>query len=294
ISADDVDSVYTIPINFAQQGMLRFIDEKLGINGLKEQVDWQKMVDRLTAEHSKKITIAIAGKYTRLEDSYASIIEALHHCEAAFDVGIDLKWIETSDQHDLEKEMKDIDGVIVPGGFGSRGVEGKIEMVRYCREHDIPYLGICYGLQMAIIEFARNVCGLEGANSTEVDEKTKHPVVDILPEQKEIEDKGGTMRLGAYPAVLKKGTMIQKLYGTDEASERHRHRYEVNPEHHKILEKNGMVFSGMSPDGTLVEFIENPKLTYFVATQAHPELKSKLLEPAPLFYGLIKACVGKK
>ncbi len=291
-SAQDVESIYEIPINFAEQGMLTIINEELGLNGLKQDSAWKKSVDRLTADHLKRITIAIAGKYTRLEDSYASIIEALHHCEAAFNVGIDLKWLETSEEHDLAKDMEGVHGVIVPGGFGSRGVEGKIATVKYCRENDIPFLGICYGLQMAIIEFARNICSLKDANSTEV-KKVKHPVVDILPEQKQVTKKGGTMRLGAYPAVLKKGTAIHKLYGKDEVSERHRHRYEVNPEYHEILEKHGMVFSGVSPDGTLVEFIENPKLKYFVATQAHPELKSSLLKPAPLFYGLIKACVKK-
>jgi CTP synthase len=292
ISAVDVESIYSIPINFSEQGMLQIIDEELGLNSLNPDPEWRNLVETLTAEHTKRITIAVAGKYTALEDSYASIIEALHHCEAAFDVGIDLKWIETSDEHDLKNEMEDVDGVIVPGGFGSRGVEGKISMVQYCREHDIPYLGICYGLQMAIIEFARNVCGLQGANTTEVDENTKHPVVDILPEQKQVTKKGGTMRLGAYPAVIKKGTMVYDLYEQqEEVSERHRHRYEVNPEFHQILEENGMVFSGVSPDGTLVEFIENPKLKYFAATQGHPELKSSLKKPAPLFYGLVKACL---
>lgn len=291
ISAVDVDSIYSIPINFSEQGMLKILDEELSLNNLKPNPEWHELVDALTAEHTKRITIAIAGKYTALEDSYASIIEALHHCEAAFDVGIDLKWIETSDIHNLKKEMEGIDGVIVPGGFGSRGVEGKISMVTYCREHDVPYLGLCYGLQMAIIEFARNVCKLEGAHTTEVAKKTKYPVVDILPEQKQVTKKGGTMRLGAYPAVIKKGTVVHTLYGKEEVSERHRHRFEVNPEYHDVLEKHGLVFSGMSPDGTLVEFIENPKLKYFVATQAHPELKSSLKKPAPLFYGFVKACL---
>jgi len=247
----------------------------------------------MVKQHPRRITVALGGKYTKLEDSYASVIEALRHCEAAFDVGIDVKWLETSAEHNLAKEMKGVDGVIVPGGFGSRGVEGKIALARYCREHDIPYLGLCYGLQMAVIEFARNVCGLAGANTTEVDEKTKYPVVDILPEQKQVTEKGGTMRLGAYPAVIMKSTKVHELYGEDKVFERHRHRYEVNPEYHKVLEEHGLVFSGVSPDGTLVEFIENPKLKYFVATQAHPELKSSLVRPAPLFYGFVKACLEK-
>ena len=189
--------------------------------------------------------------------------------------------------------MKGVDGVIVPGGFGSRGVEGKIAMVKYCREHDIPFLGLCFGLQMAVIEFARDVCALSAANSTEADEKTPYSVVDILPDQKDITKKGGTMRLGAYPAVLKEGTIVHALYGSDTVSERHRHRYEVNPAYHKTLQEHGLVLSGMSPDGTLVEFIENSKLRYFVATQAHPELKSSLVRPAPLFYGLVRACLER-
>ena len=291
LSATDVDSVYKIPLNFADQGILRIVDEKLHINHLAEDTRWAEQVKRLGKTHPRRLTIAIAGKYTKLEDSYASVIEALRHCQAAFDVAIDLKWVETSETHNLTKEMQGVDGVIVPGGFGSRGVEGKIAMAQYCREHDIPYLGLCFGLQMAVIEFARNVCGLAGANSTEVDEHTSHPVVDILPDQRGVKKKGGTMRLGAYPAILTKGTKVHALYGVDLVSERHRHRYEVNPAYHKTLVEHGLSLCGMSPDGTLVEFIEHPKLKYFVATQAHPELKSSLVKPAPLFYGLVQACL---
>ena len=188
--------------------------------------------------------------------------------------------------------MDGVDGVVVPGGFGSRGTEGKIEVIRLARERDIPFLGLCLGLQLAVIEFARNVCGLEKANSTEMDSDTPHPVIDILPEQKEIVDKGGTMRLGAYAAILKEGTLTHSLYEASEVSERHRHRYEVNPEYHDILQEKGMVFSGCSRDGRLVEFIELPQMKYFVATQAHPELKSRMEFPAPLFYGFVKACLG--
>jgi len=291
ISAIDVDSVYKIPLKFAEQGMLAIVADHLKLDEATENTEWRRLVTQLETKHRKKITIAIAGKYTKLEDSYASVIEALRHCEAAFGVTINIKWIETSDHHDLEREMNGIDGVIVPGGFGSRGVEGKIAIVRYCRENNVPFLGLCYGLQMAVIEFGRNICGLADANSTEVDEHTPHPVVDILPEQKQIKKKGGTMRLGAYPAKLAKGSKVAALYGSESCSERHRHRYEVNPEYHKILEEKGLLLSGLSPDGSLVEFIENPELKYFVATQAHPELKSTLLKPAPLFYGLVQACL---
>jgi CTP synthase len=198
-----------------------------------------------------------------------------------------VRWIDTSCVFDLSG----LDGVIVPGGFGSRGVEGKIEVVRYCRENGLPFLGICYGLQMAVIEFARNVCGLDGANTTEVDSKCAHPVVDIMESQRRVEDKGGTMRLGAYTAYIKEESRVFGLYGSDEVSERHRHRYEVNPVYHGALEGKGLILSGISPDGNLVEFIELKDHPYFVATQAHPELKSSLLKPAPLFIGFVEACL---
>ena len=187
--------------------------------------------------------------------------------------------------------LKDVDGIIVPGGFGSRGTEGKIKCIQYARENNIPYLGLCFGFQMAVIEFARNVCGLEGAHSTEIEPNTKYPVIDIIPEQKEIDEKGGTMRLGAYPAILKEGSIVASLYGKTEVSERHRHRYEVNPDYIEILEKHGLVFSGRSPDGKLMEFLEIPDHKFFVGTQAHPEFKSRLDSPAPLFYGFLKACL---
>jgi len=297
ITGLDVDCVYKIPIVFSEEGINYIIKEKLGIDsGVKPE--WKKLVDNLS-KLDKELNIAICGKYTKLEDSYASILEALKHCSANLKAKINVKMIETTDvnnQEDAKKLLKGIDGVIVPGGFGSRGVEGKIEVIRYCREKNIPFLGLCYGLQLATVEFARNVCGLKDANTTEVDEKTKYPVIDIMPEQKNIENKGGTMRLGAYPAVMKEKTIIWALYDKQkEVSERHRHRYEVNPEYHEILQKHGLIFSGMSPDKRLVEFIELPKEKhkYFVGTQAHPELKSKLEKPGPLFYGLVKACLEK-
>ena len=185
-----------------------------------------------------------------------------------------------------------MDGIVVPGGFGHRGTEGKIEVIRLAREKNIPFLGLCLGMQLAVIEFARNVCALSGANSTEIDPDTPHPVIDILPEQRDILDKGGTMRLGAYEAHLEVGTLVHSLYQSPVVSERHRHRYEVNPEYHQIIEEKGMRFSGRSQDGRLVEFIELPDLKFFVATQAHPELKSRMELPAPLFYGFVKACLN--
>lgn len=286
----DVEDIYEIPLIFEEEGLPEIIHKKLNIYSPPDLKKWKKLVDNIR-NPEQKITIGICGKYTKLEDSYASIIESLNHCSAHLSCKIDLKWVETTDLKNTSF-LDDIDGVIVPGGFGSRGTEGKIEIIRFARERNLPFLGLCLGLQLAVIEFARNVCELEGANSTEMNPDTSHPVIDILPEQKEISDKGGTMRLGGYPAILKENTVVRALYKAEEVSERHRHRYEVNPDYHPVIEGKGMVFSGASRDGRLVEFIELPHLKYFVATQAHPELKSRMDMPAPLFYGFIKACLS--
>lgn len=283
----DVDDVYKIPLSFEEQGLSQLLARSLNMPINVDLREWKCLIEKREAA-TKEIVIGIAGKYTSLEDSYASIVEALKHCEANCGVRIKVKWIDTEKDFDLS----DVDGVIVPGGFGSRGTEGKIDVISYCRERGVPFLGICYGLQMAVIEFARNVCGLENANSTEVDGDCVHPVVDILEDQKDVENKGGTMRLGACTAYIKKGSKVFSLYGSEEVSERHRHRYEVNPEYHEALEGKGLVLSGVSPDGTLVEFVELENHPYFVATQAHPELKSSLLKPAPLFMGLVSACMS--
>ncbi len=286
ITGIDVDDVYKIPLVFEEQGMSQLLARKLNIPIHPKLERWKELIKN-HEDADKEITIAIAGKYTSLEDSYASIIEALHHCEAHFSTRINIKWIETSyDKIDLHG----VHGVIVPGGFGSRGVEGKIKVIKECREKKIPFLGICYGLQMAVIEFARSLCGKPDANSTEVNENC-FPIIDILPEQKDILDKGGTMRLGAYPAVIEEGSLVHFLYGSTKISERHRHRFEVNPECHDLLREKGLVISGMSPDRRLAEFIELKNHPYFVATQGHPELKSSLLEPAPLFRGLVDASI---
>jgi len=289
ITGLDVDDIYEIPIIFEQEGLPEIIHKKLNIYSPPDLRKWKRLVDNIKSP-DKRITVAMCGKYTRLEDSYASIIESFNHCSAHFRSKIDLKWVETTDLKDASF-LKSLDGLIVPGGFGSRGTEGKIEAIRLAREQNIPFLGLCLGLQLAVIEFARNVCGLEDANSTEIAPDTPHPIIDILPEQKSITEKGGTMRLGAYPAVLKEGSLVHALYQKTRVCERHRHRYEVNPDYHQILSENGMVFSGTSADGRLVEFIELPDLKFFVATQAHPELKSRMEFPAPLFYGFVKACL---
>ena len=290
ITGLDVEDIYETPIVFEQEGLPEIIHKKLNIYSPPNLRKWKELVRNI--RHTKKeITVAMCGKYTKLEDSYASIIESFNHCSAHLECKINLKWVETTDIKDIDF-LDDVDGVVVPGGFGSRGTEGKIETIRMARERDIPFLGLCLGLQLAVIEFARNVCGLKGANSTEMNSDTPHPVIDILPGQKGVTDKGGTMRLGAYPALLKAGSLTQSLYDKKEISERHRHRYEVNPEFHSLITEKGMVFSGASMDGRLVEFIELPDSKFFVATQAHPELKSRMESPAPLFYGFVKACLG--
>ena len=292
ITGLDVDDIYEIPIVFEKEGIAEIIHKKLNIYSPPDLRRWKELIENIRNPKSK-ITVAMCGKYTKLEDSYASIIESLNHCSAHLGCKINLEWIETTDLKDA-KVLDSMDGVIIPGGFGSRGTEGKIEIIRKAREENIPFLGLCLGLQLAVVEYARNVCRLKGANSTEFDPDTPYPVIDILPEQKNIKEKGGTMRLGAYAAIVKKDTIISKLYKSSVISERHRHRYEVNPEYHKVLTDKGLVFSGTSKDGRLVEFIELPHLKYFVATQAHPELKSRLEKPSPLFYGFVQASLHRK
>lgn len=291
ITGLDVDDIYEIPLVFEQERLPEIIHKKLNIYSPPDLRKWKRFIANIR-NPGREITVAMCGKYTRLEDSYASIIEAFNHCSAHLGCKVNLKWVETTD---LEETgfFDGIDGIVVPGGFGARGSEGKIKVIKAAREQDIPFLGLCLGLQLAVIEFARNVCGLEGANSTEIDPNTPYPVIDILPEQRGVSEKGGTMRLGAYRALLKKASVVHALYGIDEVSERHRHRYELNPEYHSVIKEKGMIFSGTSQDERLVEFIELSHLHFFVATQAHPELKSRMERPAPLFYGFVKACLDR-
>ena len=290
ITGLDVDDVYKIPLVFEQEGIYELVSEKLSLRFSRDMLEWRGLIES-REKAIKEVEVALCGKYTKLEDSYASIIEALNHCSAHLNCGIKIKWVETTDDGEIEEMLKDVKGIIVPGGFGSRGTEGKIKAIKYARENNLPFLGLCFGLQLAVVEFARNICNMEMANSTEIDPGTRYQVIDILPEQKMVTLKGGTMRLGAYTADVLEGSRVFQLYGSDKVSERHRHRYEVNPEYHDILAAHGMVFSGTSQDGRLVEFIELPELKYFVATQAHPELKSSLEKPAPLFYGFVRACL---
>ncbi|MEM4260681.1 MAG: CTP synthase (glutamine hydrolyzing) [Candidatus Woesearchaeota archaeon] len=299
ISGQNIESVYEIPIMFEKEGIIPIIKSKLKIDYDTDISEWKELVKKIK-NPKKEITIAIGGKYTYLKDSYASIIEALIHSGAHNDCRVKIKWIETTDieqgKISCRDALKDVQGLIIPGGFGSRGIEGKIRLIHFVRENKIPFLGICYGLQLAVVEFARNICNLKNANTTESNENSEDPVVCILPEQKDVTKKGGTMRLGGYTAELKKGTIIQRLYGSEKAYERHRHRYEVNPDYHEILVKNGLIFSGTSMNGRLVEYIElnQKEHPYFIATQAHPELTSRLERPNPLFLGLVKVSINQK
>ncbi len=292
ISGVDVDNLYKIPLIFDEEGLSKILHKELQIYSPPDLRKWEQSVKNLD-ELGPGITVAICGKYTALEDSYASINEALMHCSAHLKIKITPKFIDTTkietNELLLTEALNGVSGVIIPGGFGSKGMEGKIKIIKYCRENNLPFLGICLGMQLTVVEFARNVCGLYAANSSEIDSLTPYPVVDLLPEQKIIKDKGGTMRLGAYSACLVEGSLVKQLYQAEIVSERHRHRYEVNPAYHQILQQQGLIISGVSPDGKLAEFVEIRNHPYFIATQAHPELKSKLTEPAPLFLGLVKA-----
>jgi CTP synthase len=296
ISDPNTKTVYELPLIFEREGLHRIIEKKLGMRIRPNLAKWKRLVNSILGP-KREVKIALCGKYTDLKDSYVSITEALAHAGANLNTKVVTKFVETTEIEkgnvDIADALRGVDGVIVPGGFGGRGAEGKIRVVRYLRENNIPFLGLCYGLQLAIVEFARDVCLLKAANSTEIDPNTNHPVIFIMPEQKEITKKGATMRLGSHKAVLKEGSVVKSLYGgSDSAFERHRHRYEVNPLYHAILQGKGMVFSGMSPDRMLVEFIELPGHKFFVGTQGHPELKSRLERPAPLFYGFVKACIS--
>jgi CTP synthase len=306
ISDSNIDNVYGVPLLFEEQELCKKILKKLGLR--KEELDlnvWKNYVAKIR-KLDNKVKIGIIGKYFdigafKLSDSYISVIEAIKHAAWNNNLQPEIEWI---DSKIFEKQprkivyLKKVDGIIVPGGFGLSGVEGKISTIKYARENNIPYLGLCLGMQLAVVEYARNVCGMKGANTTEVEKNPAYPVIDFIPGQVKIVTEsryGATMRLGAYPAILTKGSLIQKLYNDqNKVYERHRHRYEVNPQYVETLEKHGLVFSGRSPDGILMEFLELPGHPYFTATQAHPEFKSRPMKPAPLFDGLLKAAKKKK
>lgn len=290
----DVESIYEIPLVLQEQGLDREIAWKLGLKVEDESSSFlQEFITRFK-KPSHEVTIAMCGKYNALPDAYKSILEAFIHAGVENDARVKVKWIDTEwieRKSDPSVAFKDVDGILIPGGFGERGIEGKIISSRVARESNIPFLGICLGLQCAVIDFARHVCGLEEADSTEFNPKTRHPVVDLMEAQKNVADMGGTMRLGAYPCVIQTGTKTFAAYRRRKFTERHRHRYEVNNEYRKELEKHGMVLSGINPELDLVEIIELPDHPWFVAGQFHPELKSRLVRAHPLFREFIKAAV---
>jgi CTP synthase len=272
-------------------GLDRVVCDRLGlVTGPPNLESWRAMVDK-ARRATDTVQIGIVGKYVDLPDAYLSVAEALRHGAAAHGLKLDLKWVPSDELTGLlaESYLEELDGIVVPGGFGYRGVEGKIQAIRYARENGIPFLGLCLGLQCAVIEFARGVLGHLDANSTEFDPTTPHPVIDLMESQEDVEDKGGTMRLGLYAAKLAEGSKVRDLYGDSLVYERHRHRWEVNNRYRKDLEGAGLRLSGLSPDDNLVEYIELIDHPYFVATQAHPEFRSRPDEPHPLFAGLIEA-----
>lgn len=283
--------LYEAPLMLHQSGLDRVVCRELGLETPEPDLrEWESMVRKIKSRQ-KKVVIAIVGKYVRLHDAYLSVIESLNH--AGYDTGaqVDIKWVESEDvtEQNVAEALSGIDGMIIPGGFGDRGIEGKITACRYARENHIPFLGICLGMQIAVIEYARHVCGLAGAHSSEFDEDSPHPVIDLMPDQKGVTQKGGTMRLGAYPCITREGTLLRRLYGQERISERHRHRYEFNNAYRDILTRNGMEICGTSPDDRLVEAVELPDHRFFIGVQYHPEFKSRPNKPHPLFLGLVKA-----
>ncbi|WP_163969478.1 CTP synthase [Oceanobacillus halotolerans] len=292
IEMRDADTLYQVPIALQEQGLDQLTCDHFGLACQPaEMEEWEQLVKKVR-NLSKTITIGLVGKYVELPDAYLSVVESLRHAGFVFDSDINIKWInaEKMEPNTIEQELKGVDGVLVPGGFGDRGIEGKIEAIRYARENKVPFLGICLGMQLATVEFARNVLGLKEAHSAEFDPDTPHPIIDLLPEQKHISDMGGTLRLGIYPCHLQEGTKTKAAYdGEDMVEERHRHRYEFNNEYRDQMTEKGFIFSGTSPDGRLVETIELSNHPWFVASQFHPEFKSRPTRPQSLFRGFIGA-----
>ena len=292
IENSTVSNLYEAPIMLEKNGLAKAVCRKLNLkNKEADNSDWKKMVDKIKKiDPENKVTIAMCGKYTQLEDSYLSVTESLKHGGFANNVNVEVKFIDTEklNSKNVKEILKPFDGIVVPGGFGKRGIEGMIVAIKYARENKVPFLGICLGMQMCVIEFARDVLKLKDVNSEEFDEKCKNPVIHIMDDQKTIKKKGGTMRLGAYPCVLKKGSYAHKIYGQDEISERHRHRFEYNNDYREQMEAKGLDIVGTSPSGLLVEMVEIKDHPFFVAGQFHPEFKSRPDRPAPLFRELIK------
>ena len=293
VSAPDIEDIYHVPLFLEDEGFDAYAMDELDVepSGDGAENEWRDVV---TQEQEGTVEVALAGKYD-FEDAYLSVYEALKHAGLYHNVEVDTRWVETDrmDEEDFTR-LESADALVVPGGFGERGTEGKLRAVRYARENGVPFLGLCFGFQMAVIEYARNVVGLEDAHSSEIDEGTPHPVIDLLPEQYDIENLGGTMRLGDKETVIDEGTVARELYDAESVVERHRHRFEVNPEYIDELEKEGMVFSGRSASGTRMEILELPDHPYFVGTQFHPEFRSRPGKPSPPFVGFVGAAVRRK
>ncbi len=293
IEARDVPTIYEVPLAFEREGLdemaLMQLRQRSHRQGIQE---WAAMVEKIKNPR-KRVTIALAGKYVELKDAYKSVGESLIHGGIANDARVQIKYLDV-ESPDLERELADVQGILVPGGFGDRGVEGKISVVRYARERKVPFLGLCLGMQVAVIEFARHVCHMKQAHSTEFNPKSSHPVIDMMPDQKNVHKKGGTMRLGVYPCKLKPGTLAASLYGKAQVEERHRHRYELNPKYRRALESKGLRISGEYVERRLAEIVELPTHPFFIAVQFHPEFKSRPLRAHPLFKGFIAAALDFK
>lgn len=296
ISAVNLANIYEIPLEMHDENLDKIVVEKLRLKRRRANLkEWKELVQK-SQDTKSKVCIAIVGKYVKLKDAYISIVEALKHASIFNRQGLEIHWVDT-DRYTpaaLRKELKKADGILVPGGFGVRGIEGKINAINYARQNKVPFLGICLGMQCAVIEFARNAASLKKANSSEFDSKTPYPVIDLMPEQKGIENKGGTMRLGSYPCKLENKSKAYQAYGKKLVAERHRHRYELNNSYRKEFSQNGMMFSGISPDGKLVEIIELKSHPWFVAAQFHPEFKSRPVRPHPLFRDFIGAAMKER
>lgn len=288
----DAETLYEVPLMLEKEGLADIVCRQLNLTHTKPDLTgWQALIEKERSLPEKALKIALVGKYVELHDAYLSIVEALKHAGIWHDRAVEFLWLNAEDicAANAAEKLSEADGILVPGGFGDRGIEGKIETIRYARENEIPFFGICLGMQAAVIEFARNVAGLTGAHSSELNADTPYPVIDIMPEQKDIDEKGGTMRLGAYPCKVKPGSRTYECYQSELIYERHRHRYEFNNEFREALEAAGLLIAGLSPDERLVEIVELPEHPYFVAVQFHPEFKSRPNRPHPLFAGFIEA-----
>lgn len=296
----DLDTLYEVPLALEKEGLARVVCRKLGLEDRKPEMDdWKDMVKvakELLSDKKDGVTVSLVGKYVSLHDAYISIVESLKHGGIENHTNVNINWVDSEEvtPETVDKLLRDSDGILVPGGFGDRGIEGKIIAAKYAREHKIPYFGICLGMQIAVIEYARNVLGYKDANSSEINPETANPVIDLMPEQKDVEDLGGTMRLGLYPCKITAGTVAEKVYGSSLIYERHRHRYEFNNHYRTEMQEKGLVIGGQSPDDKLVEMIEIPEHPWYVGVQFHPEFKSRPNRAHPLFAGFVKAAIENK